>query len=173
MPYWEDTQPRISPDGTTVAYGQEGDVWLVPVTGGVPRRLVEGGGPVWLDDARLLVSIEHERDRAHDPHDRRDVADPLPRRLARDHDDLDALGDEGGPTVSPDGAEVAYVFVPRDDLKRAEIRVVDIVTGARARAHRHARHGRHRPRLVARRRDGRLRLRAPGPPRGPCRRPRG
>ena len=31
MPYWEDTQPRISPDGTTVAYGQGGDVWLVPV----------------------------------------------------------------------------------------------------------------------------------------------
>jgi dipeptidyl aminopeptidase/acylaminoacyl peptidase len=130
MPYWEDTQPRISPDGTTVAYGQGGDIWLVPVAGGVPRRLVEGGGPVWLDDARLLVSIEHEIETVRTTRMTVvNVADPFPRRLARDHDDLDALGDEEDPTVSPDGAEVAYVFVPRNDLKRAEIRVVDIVTG--------------------------------------------
>ncbi len=130
MPYWEDTQPRISPDGTTVAYGQGDDVWLVPVTGGVPRRLVEGGGPVWLDDARLLVSIEHEIETVRTTRMTVvNVADPFPRRLARDHEDLDALGDEEDPTVSPDGAEVAYVFVPRDDLKRAEIRVVDVVTG--------------------------------------------
>ena len=135
MPYWEDTQPRISPDGTTVAYGQGGDIWLVPVTGGVPRRLVEGGGPVWLDDARLLVSIEHEIETVRTTRMTVvNVADPFPRRLARDHDDLDALGDEEDPTVSPDGAEVAYVFVPRDDLKRAEIRVVDVVTGRSARS---------------------------------------
>src|SRR5918912_60590 len=27
-PFWEDTQPRISPDGTTVAYGDGSHVWL-------------------------------------------------------------------------------------------------------------------------------------------------
>jgi len=130
MPYWEDTQPRISPDGTTVAYGQGDDVWLLPVTGGAPRRLVEGGGPIWLDDARLLVSIEHEIETVRTTRMTVvNVADPFPRRLARDHDGLDALGDEEDPAVSPDGAEVAYVFVPRDDLKRAEVRVVDVVTG--------------------------------------------
>jgi len=130
MPYWEDTQPRISPDGTTVAYGEDEHVWLVPTQGGVPRRLVEGGGPVWLDDARLLVSIEHEIETVHTTRMTVvNVADPFPRRLARDHGDLDALGDEEDPTVSPEGAEVAYVFVPRNDLKRAEIRVVDVVTG--------------------------------------------
>jgi dipeptidyl aminopeptidase/acylaminoacyl peptidase len=129
-PYWDDTQPRISPDGATVAYGESGRVWLVAAAGGVPRRLVEGGGPVWLDDQRLLVSIEHEAETVRTTRlTVVNVADPFPRRLARDHDDLDALGDEEDATVSPDGAEVAYVFFPRGDLKRAEIRVVDVVTG--------------------------------------------
>ena len=132
-PPWEDTQPRISPDGTTVAYGDAGHVWLVPIGGGVPRKLVTGGSPLWLGDARLIVSIEHEESDATTQTTRLvviDVADPFPRRLAKEHDGgLDALGDEEEPAVSPDGAEVAYVFVPRNDLKRAEIRVVEVATG--------------------------------------------
>ena len=45
-PYWEDTQPRISPVGDQIAYGDDGHVWLVPTAGGPPRRLVEADGPV-------------------------------------------------------------------------------------------------------------------------------
>jgi hypothetical protein len=45
-PYWEDVQPRVAPGGATVAYGDGGHVWLVPVAGGPPRRLVEGDSPV-------------------------------------------------------------------------------------------------------------------------------
>ena len=124
-PYWEDTQPRISPDGTRVAYGEDGHVWLVATAGGAPRRLVEGDGPVWLDDERLLVSTEHEIEVTRTTRlTVVNAADPFPRRLVTVHDDLDPLGDEEDATVSPDGAEVAYVFVPRADLKRAEIRVV-------------------------------------------------
>ena len=165
MPYWEDTQPRISPDGTPWPTAEDGDVWLVPVTGGVPRRLVEGGGPVWLDDARLLVSIEHEIETVRTTRMTVvNVADPFPRRLARDHDDLDALGDEEDPDRLPRrrGGRVRLRPARRpqargDPRRRHRDR-------PRARAHRHARHGRHRPRLVARRRDDRLRLRALGPP---------
>ncbi|MEA2383066.1 MAG: hypothetical protein QOH72_3037 [Solirubrobacteraceae bacterium] len=128
--YWEDTQPRISPDDATVAYGDAGHVWLVPITGGVPRKLVAGGGPVWLDDARLLVAVEHEIETTRTTRlTVVDVADPFPHRLVTGHAGLDALGDEEQPVVSPDGAEVAYTFVPRNDLKRAEIRVVEVVTG--------------------------------------------
>jgi dipeptidyl aminopeptidase/acylaminoacyl peptidase len=131
--FWEDAQPRISPDGATVAYGDGGHVWLVPISGGVPRRLVEGGGPVWIDDRRLLVSIEHEEDDRTTRTTRLvlvDLDDPFPRRLATGHGNLDRLGDEEEPAVSPDGAEVAYVLAPRADLKRAEIRVAAIATGA-------------------------------------------
>jgi dipeptidyl aminopeptidase/acylaminoacyl peptidase len=128
--HWEDTHPRISPDGATVAYGDAGHVWLVPATGGVPRKLVAGGAPVWLDDAHLLVAVEHEIEATRTTRlTVVDVADPFPRRLVTDHAGIDALGDEEEAVVSPDGAEVAYTFIPRSDLKRAEIRVVEVVTG--------------------------------------------
>jgi dipeptidyl aminopeptidase/acylaminoacyl peptidase len=122
MPWWEDDAPRLSPDGATVAYTDGGHVWLAPTAGGPPRRLLEAGSPVWVDDRTLVVSVE--RDRAT-----RlalvDVEDPWPRRLAR-HDDL---GDEGDAAPSPDGIRVAFVFSPRGDLNRSEIRLADVATG--------------------------------------------
>jgi dipeptidyl aminopeptidase/acylaminoacyl peptidase len=132
QPYWEDTQPRISPDGTTVAYGDEGHVWLVPVAGDQPpRKLVEGGGPVWIDDERLVVAVEHDdRPKTATRLTVVGVHDPFPRRLVREHGELDAFGDEEEPDVAPDGTQVAYTFIPRGDLKRGEIRVVDVATGA-------------------------------------------
>jgi dipeptidyl aminopeptidase/acylaminoacyl peptidase len=134
-PFWEDTEPRLSPAGTQVAYAQDGDVHLVPVAGGPPRRLLEAGSPVWAGDRALVVSIE----RSDDTRSARDqctrlavtaVDDPWPRRLATGHGDLEAHGDEWGAAVSPDGAEVAYVFTHRADLSRSEIRVADLATGA-------------------------------------------
>ncbi len=122
-PFWEDAAPQPSPDGRTVAYAADGHVWLAPAAGGPPRKLVEGGGPCWVDDERLLVSVER------DDATRLavvDIQDPWPRRLAH-HDDL---GDEEEPAVSPDRTKVAFAFSPRTDLNRSEIRVADVATGA-------------------------------------------
>jgi dipeptidyl aminopeptidase/acylaminoacyl peptidase len=124
-PFWEDTAPRLSPDGSTVAYADEGAVWLVPAAGGPPRRLVEGGAPAWIDDERLVIAVERpdRTTRLAVVH----VADPWPRRLTvacPDH------GDEWGAVVSPDGREVAYVFQVRADLRASEICVADVETGA-------------------------------------------
>ncbi len=127
MPYWEDVEPRLSPDGETVAYADEGHVWLVPVAGGPPRKLVEGSSPVWTPDGRIVIGVER------DDTSRLavvDADDAWPRRLATSHGDLDAYGDEGDAAVSPDGTEVAYMFWPREDLKRGEIRVAAIDGGA-------------------------------------------
>jgi dipeptidyl aminopeptidase/acylaminoacyl peptidase len=125
-PYWEDVDPRLSPGGETVAYADDGHVWLVPVTGGPPRRLVEGSSPVWTPDGRIVISVERDdtsRLAVVDEHD------AWPRRLAVEHGDLDEYGDEGDAAVSPDGTEVAYMFWPREDLKRGEIRVASIDGG--------------------------------------------
>ena len=127
-PYWADTAPQLSPDGSTVAYADGEHVWLAATAGGPPRKLVEGGGPVWIDDARLIVAVERDRTTRLAVVD---VADAWPRRLAVAHGDLDAVGDEGEPAVSPDGTEVAYTFTPRADLNRtSEIRVAALDGGA-------------------------------------------
>ena len=126
MPYWEDTTPAVSPDGRTVAYADQGAVWLVSIEGGPPRRLLEAGSPVWLDEKTLVVSMER------DDTSRLavvDVDDPWPRRLVREHGDLDPLGEEWGAEVSPDGSSVAYTFQPRADLNRSDIRVVSLESG--------------------------------------------
>ena len=112
-----------------MAYVDGEHVWLVPAAGGPPRRLVEGGSPLWIGDGRLLIEVEHDEDRTtrlavvH-------IDDPWPRRLATGHGDLDAHGDEGDADVSPDGTAVAYTFTPRADQSRSsEIRVSSIETG--------------------------------------------
>lgn len=127
MPFWEDTEPRLSPDGARVAYADQGSVWVVPVAGGAPRRIAEAGSPVWLGDDRLVVSVEREDTSRLAIVD---VADPWPRRLAVAHGALETYGDEWGAAVSPDGSEVAFAFTPRADLERTEIRVADVTSGA-------------------------------------------
>ena len=125
-PYWEDTQPRLSPDRTRVAYGDGEHVWLVPTAGGPPRKLIEGAGPVWIDNTRLAIEVER------DDATRLavvDAEDPWPRRLAAHHGELDAHGDEGEAAVSPDRRQVAYTFTPRADLNRSEIRVANLDSG--------------------------------------------
>ena len=137
MPYWEDMTPTVSPDGARVAYVDGGAVWLVSIGGGPPRRLaesmglpsrwgLEAGSPVWLDDRRLIVSVDRD--------DRTqlavvDVDDPWPQPLARSSPGLDSVGDEGHAVVSPDRRLVAFPFVPLADLNRSEIRVVDVASG--------------------------------------------
>jgi dipeptidyl aminopeptidase/acylaminoacyl peptidase len=120
MPYWDDPHPRLSPDGTRVAYADGDHVWLVPSAGGPPRKLVEGSSPVWIDDARLVIAVERDDTTRLAVVD---TDDAWPRRLAVEHGDLDAYGDEGEAAVSPDRTQVAYTFTPRGDLNRSEIRV--------------------------------------------------
>ena len=126
QPYWEDTQPVFSPDGDTIAYADRRLGLPGSIAGGPPRRLLEAGSPVWLGDDRLVVSTERHRcDRLAVV----SVDDAWPQRLAHEHGELDAHGDEEGAIVSPDGSRVAYVFVPHSDYSRYEIRVADVATG--------------------------------------------
>ncbi len=131
MPYWEDTEPRISPDGSQVAYADQGHVWLVPAAGGPPRKLAEAGSPVWLGNDRLVVSVEREDVSRLAVVDANDAwPRPLCGSEPQGQGGLERYGDEWAAVVSPDGTRVAFVFTPRHDLLRSEIRLADLATGA-------------------------------------------
>ena len=160
MPWWDDSAPQLSPDGTSVAYTDDGHVWLVPTAGGPPRKLVEGGSPRWIDARRLVISVERD-----DATTTRlaivDVDDPWPRRLAVSHGELDAHGDEGeaaavarrdrgGLHVHAQGRHEPQQRDPRGRGRRRR----------GAPAHRRAGHARRGAGVVARRPDDRVRVRA-------------
>jgi dipeptidyl aminopeptidase/acylaminoacyl peptidase len=126
QPYWEDTTPVISPDGSLVAYADEGAVWVTSAQGGPPRRVVEGRHPVWLGSDRLVLEFDRDnRIRLAVV----ELDDPWPAPLVRAAPDLDVVGDELEAAVSPDGATVALTFRPRADLNASEIRLVEVATG--------------------------------------------
>ena len=109
MPYWEDTELAWSPDGTRLAYGDDGRVMVVDAAGGVPRRVAEGSGPVWVDAASLLAVVERDR---RSVIVRLDLADPWPSPAAQH-----PTGDAYAPVVSPDRRHVAFT-VWRHDVER-------------------------------------------------------
>lgn len=101
-PYWEDTPPALSPNGSTVAFGDGGFVWVAPIDGHTPaRRVVRAGAPVWLDDSTLLGVVGRDGS-SHLV--RFDLDNPWPQSIA--HGD----GDCGPATVSPDRHRVAFTF---------------------------------------------------------------
>jgi hypothetical protein len=48
-------RPRFSPDGSTIAYGDRGGVWIVGVDGSGRRRLSDGDDPDWSPDGSTIV----------------------------------------------------------------------------------------------------------------------
>jgi len=110
-----ETRPFFSPDGATLAFSAEYDgnldVYTVPVAGGVPRRLTYHPGTDivtgWTPDGtRIMFSSSRISENARYSRLFTIAADgvfpePLPLPMA----------DEGA--MSPDGARIAYVPIPR------------------------------------------------------------
>lgn len=52
-------QPRLSPDGASIAFAYQGAIWRAPREGGLMRRLTSGKGfdgePAWSPDGRSIV----------------------------------------------------------------------------------------------------------------------
>jgi len=53
------TEPTISPDGKTIAFVYDGDIWSLPATGGTARRLTStlgnDGSPIFSPDGKWLA----------------------------------------------------------------------------------------------------------------------
>ncbi|MBC9729421.1 amidohydrolase family protein [Streptomyces sp. TRM68367] len=96
--------PALSPDGTAVAFGALGDLWLMR-RGRAPEAVVADGhrntDPAWSPDGRTLIHVS-DRDGgialwSHD------LATGARRRLT------DTGLAAAAPTVSPDGTAVAFI----------------------------------------------------------------
>ncbi|MFF3723684.1 amidohydrolase family protein [Streptomyces erythrochromogenes] len=111
--------PALSPDGRSVAFAALNALWVAPVTGGAPRKIVQAPvtayvqGPVWSPDGRALVYT-----------DDRDGLNTVRRReLDGGRESVLAPGGRVYGVLSPDGGRLAAL-----DLA-GRLLVRDLATG--------------------------------------------
>jgi len=115
-PQGEESFPRFSPDGTQIAfsgnYDGNLDIYLIPVTGGVPKRLTHHGAPDrvigWYSDGRSILfasSMTSEKDRFNKLF-KVSVAGGLPEQLPVPYGEFGA--------ISPDSKLLAYTPISVD-----------------------------------------------------------
>ncbi|MFD6973162.1 amidohydrolase family protein [Streptomyces sp. NPDC059949] len=111
--------PALSPDGRSVAFAALNALWIAPVTGGAPRKVVQAPasayvqGPVWTPDGRALLYT-----------DDRDGLNTVRRReLDGGRESVLAPGGRVYGTLSPDGRRLAAL-----DLA-GRLLVRDLATG--------------------------------------------
>ncbi|MGR4879474.1 amidohydrolase family protein [Streptomyces sp. LARHCF249] len=95
--------PCLSPDGRSVAFAALNALWVAPVTGGAPRKVLQAPatayvqGPVWTPDGRALVYT-----------DDRDGLNTVRRReLTGGRESVLAAGGRVYGALSPDGTRLA------------------------------------------------------------------
>ncbi|MFB6557957.1 amidohydrolase family protein [Streptomyces sp. NPDC056400] len=111
--------PALSPDGRSVAFAALNALWVAPVSGGAPRKIVQAPvtayvqGPVWSPDGRALVYT-----------DDRDGLNTVRRReLDGGRESVLAAGGRVYGVLSPDGTRLAAL-----DLA-GRLLVRDLTTG--------------------------------------------
>jgi hypothetical protein len=77
-------QPRLSPDGSTIAFSYQGEIWTGPRVGGTMTRLTPSQGldtePVWSPDGQRIAFLRGGNVRVVHSPDGKDV--PLPKTVS-------------------------------------------------------------------------------------------
>src|SRR5262245_15674119 len=77
-------QPRLSPDGTTLAFSYQGEIWTAPRGGGTMTLLTASQGadvePAWSPDGKRIAFVRGGGVKVVQYPDGKDV--PLPRPVA-------------------------------------------------------------------------------------------
>ena len=98
------------PNPALLTDGVEQTTWIVPVTGGQPRKLAEGRAPSISPDGKTIAFLSKDQiwtvDLAADPDKEKDKAKPTQLFHAR--------GTIGAPVWSPDGKAIAFTSARGD-----------------------------------------------------------
>ncbi len=123
--YWRDEIPQWSPDSQNIAYTSGDSVMVAPLDGSLPARITKNipgcSSPVWLPDGNSLIVSQ-------------EIADSMQLcKVSRDGTAAQRLthdpGDHLDARPSPDGKFLAYTHKPVDDLRRADLRLLDLASG--------------------------------------------
>ncbi|MGP3683743.1 amidohydrolase family protein [Streptomyces sp. IBSNAI002] len=112
--------PCLSPDGRSIAFAALNALWVAPVAGGAPRKIVQAPatayvqGPVWTPDGSALVYTD----------DREGLNAVRRRELDSGRESVLAAGGRVYGSLSPDGGRLACL-----DLA-GRLLVRDLATGA-------------------------------------------
>ncbi len=115
-PKGEESFPRFNPDGSQIAfsgnYDGNMDIYVIPVTGGLPKRLTYHGAPDrmlgWYPDGKSLLfatSRTSEKDRFNQLY-KISITGGMPEKLPVPY------GEFG--SISPDGKSLAYIPISVD-----------------------------------------------------------
>jgi len=140
---WDDEIPAWSHDSQQLAFTDGGGVQVCPVSGGLPVRVTEfipdTSSPEWVpgnhrspgnqaDNRELMFSLNRKTGEG-DPQVSGQLycSDLQGRQITALTDDAD--GNSFDARVSPDGRLAAFIFRHFNDLKRYDLRLVDLHSG--------------------------------------------
>ncbi|MFZ2015039.1 MAG: serine hydrolase [Nocardioides sp.] len=111
-----DSAPAWSPDGSTLAFVREQQLWLLPAAGGDPRQLTTlplgAGAPVWSPDGSTIA-----------------FSGPVDT-AAVDGEDAEVRNRRAGAPIVIEGLEYQADGVGYLRTMRMQVQVVDVATGA-------------------------------------------
>ncbi len=110
-----DSSPAWSPDGATIAFVRDQDLWLLPAAGGEPKQLTTlplgAGAPVWSPDASSIA-----------------FSGPVDA-AAPDGEEPEARAERAGTPIVAEGLEYQIDGVGYVRTMRMQVQVVDVATG--------------------------------------------
>jgi dipeptidyl aminopeptidase/acylaminoacyl peptidase len=123
--YWLDEPARWSPDGKSLAYTDDGQVWIIDVDGRHAHQVTDLTKSVssvqWMPDNQHLVFTTRRKG------DQQvmmiDIDGRLLQPISQGH------GLDHSPSPSPDGKQIAFVRVHPDELTRSDLMLADLKSG--------------------------------------------
>ena len=100
-PKLANSEPALSPDGRRVTWAGPGGLWIAPVSGGTPRKLVVAGScPQWSPDGRWIAYLG--------PNARLEIVPATGGRSRLLATHVSGCNVPGAPAWSPDSTRIAF-----------------------------------------------------------------